>query len=180
MDKRIALISSTSTVALAASIGPVAHDVAHASDAGRAVTSAHALTRPEALALATRFYRPFTTGRTADHGTVLSKGWVDRPLAAGQAPGRAGFAPVVAYFRSVFPDLRVRIVSGHVSQDGRYVTVRTVYTGTQEAAFLGVPATHAAISFRTTDVHRIAGRRIVETWHLEDTYGAQQQMLAAR
>lgn len=66
-----------------------------------------------------------------------------------------------------------------MSQHASYVTVRTVYTGTQKAEFLGLKATGAKISFRTTDVHHIVRGRIVETWHLEDTYGAYKQIEAA-
>jgi hypothetical protein len=41
-----------------------------------------------------------------------------------------------------------------------------------------VPATGRTITFRTSDTHLIRGNRIVKTWHLEDLFGAYQQMTA--
>lgn len=105
---------------------------------------------------------------------------MDRRAARGrQKPGRDGLPPVIRYFRTVFPDLRVRIEDVIVSADGTLVTVRTVYSGTQRASFLGIAPTGARISFRTTDVHRVSQGRIAQTWHLEDTFGAYTQLRAA-
>ena len=132
-----------------------------------------------ATALVRHFYRVFDTGDVATLPTVLTGDWVDHPLADGQQPGRDGLTPVVRSFRSVFPDLHVTVEQIIPSADGRYVTVRTVWSGTQRAPFLGLPATGARVSFRTTDIHRISKNRIAETWHLEDTYGLYQTLLAA-
>lgn len=129
--------------------------------------------------LALSFYTVFDDGKVERLSNIVSKDWMDIPLAEGQGPGRAGLAPVVQYFRTVFPDLKVTPQAVHVVDDGTIVTIRTVFSGTQRAPFLGLPATGARITFRTTDVHRISRGRIVETWHLEDTFGAYQQMQAA-
>lgn len=133
----------------------------------------------QARSLALRFYQPFNHGDVAALDTVVSEDWIDVPLAEGQQPGREGFKPIVGYFRSVFPDLQVTQEAVIVAERGTLVTVRSLFTGTQRLEFLGVPATDARISFRTTDVHRIQDGLIVETWHLEDLFGAYQQMLAA-
>lgn len=87
--------------------------------------------------------------------------------------------PVIRYLRTVFPDLRVRVRDTIVSADGTLVTVRTVYSGTHRAEFLGIAPTGARISFRTTDVHRVSQGRIEQTWHLEDTFGAVTQLQQA-
>ena len=67
-------------------------------------------------AIVRSFYEPFNTGDTSVYENILAEDWVDTPLGPGQQPGRAGFAPVVTYFRSIFPDLHLTteevIVSG--------------------------------------------------------------------
>jgi steroid delta-isomerase-like uncharacterized protein len=145
-----------------------------------ATTSSNHAARVQAKALAERFYVPFRTGRVNLLDTVLSKNWIDQPLTQGQQPGREGFKPVIAGYRTVFPDLKVTHQVFIVSANAQTVTVRSVFSGTQRAEFLGVPATGKKITFRTTDVHRIHSGRIVETWHLEDLFGAYQQLLAAQ
>lgn len=136
--------------------------------------------RRAAKKLALEFYVPFETGDTSTLDQVLSTNWLDEPLGEGQQAGRDGFKPVVAGYRTVFPDLKVSGQVTTVSVDARTVTVRSTFTGTQRAAFLGVPATGRTVSFRTTDVHRIRHGRIVETWHLEDLFGVYQQLIAGK
>ena len=74
--------------------------------------------------------------------------------------------PVVAEFRAAFPDLHVENVEVLVAGD--LVTVRTVARGTQRGAFLGLPPTGKRVEFTAIEIHRIAGDRIAETWHVED------------
>src|SRR5690349_4143761 len=58
-------------------------------------------------AIVRSFYEPFNTGDTSVYDTILAQDWVDTPLGAGQQPGRVGFPPVIAMFRTIFPDLQV-------------------------------------------------------------------------
>jgi steroid delta-isomerase-like uncharacterized protein len=134
--------------------------------------------RQTAQKLALRFYAPFVTGDTDVLDHVLSEDWIDRPLGEGQQSGREGFKPVVAGYHTIFPDLTVSHQAVIVSADAKTVTVRSEFTGTQKADFLGVPSTGRRITFRTTDVHRLRHGKIVETWHLEDLFGAYQQLTA--
>jgi steroid delta-isomerase-like uncharacterized protein len=134
----------------------------------------HRLARNKVLAL--HFYPPFETGDASTLTDVLADDWVDVPLSPGQGPGREGFTPVITYFHNAFPDLELTIEE--VTAEGHRVVVRTTATGTHRGEFLGVPATGRTITFRTSDTHLIRGNRIVKTWHLEDLYGAYQQMTA--
>ncbi len=68
---------------------------------GRAQEATPALADNEAIVRA--FYEAFNTGDTSIDDTILAEDWADHPLSPGQQPGRAGFAPVVAGFRSIFP-----------------------------------------------------------------------------
>lgn len=179
----LALTASGATAAAAAPTPPAATAAsaqASAVDArGRGGWVAPAPVRARAAALALGFYQPFRDRDVDALDRVLARDWVDEPLGEGQQPGRDGFKPVVVGYRAVFPDLRVAQQAVVVSADARTVTVRSTFTGTQRAPFLGIPATGAVITFRTTDVHEVRGGRIVHSWHLEDLFGAEQQMLAA-
>jgi steroid delta-isomerase-like uncharacterized protein len=117
-------------------------------------------------AIARAFYEPFNTGDTSVYDRILAEDWADHPLAPGQAPGRAGLPPVVAGFRTVFPDLT--ITNEDVIVAGEKVTVRSTGRGTQQGPFLGIPPTGKAVEFMAIDIHRIANGLIVETWHIED------------
>lgn len=117
-------------------------------------------------ALVRAFYEPFNTGDVAVYERVLAPDWADHPLAPGQRPGRAGFAPVIVAFRSAFPDLQV--VNEEILVDGDRVAVRSTMRGTQTGPLFGIPATGRPIEAMAIDIHRIEGGQIVETWHVED------------
>ena len=129
----------------------------------RAQDASPAVSDPEALARA--FYEPFRTGDVSVYDRVLAEDWADHPLSPGQQPGRAGFAPVIAGFRMVFPDLAV--TNEDVLVAGDKVAVRSTIRGTHQRELLGIPATGQAV-FMAIDLHRVAGGQIVETWHIED------------
>jgi steroid delta-isomerase-like uncharacterized protein len=117
-------------------------------------------------AIARAFYEPFNTGDTSIYDTILAEDWADHPLNPGQQPGRAGFAPVIAGFRAIFPDLT--ITNDDVIACGDKVTVRSTGRGTHQGDLLGIPATGKRVEFMTIDIHRIANGQIAESWHIED------------
>lgn len=126
--------------------------------------------------LARQFYTVINTGDLELLDRTLAPDWAERPLALGQAPGRDGYKPIVAFFRAAFPD--VHFESEDVIAVGDKVTVRSNVTGTHRGPFLGVAPTGRPVTFRTIDIHRIADGRIVESWPLEDFYGLLQQLQA--
>jgi predicted ester cyclase len=134
--------------------------------------------RRAAEELALSFYVPFKTGETGAYDQVLSEDWIDEPLMEGQRPGRDGFKLLIAGYRNIFRDLAIVSQMAVVSADATMVTVLSVLSGTQSAAFLGVPPMNRNITFRAADVHRIENGLIVQTWHLEDLYGAYQQLIS--
>ena len=157
--RRFSVLVLVVTVAL---VGPAA-----GGRSGRGAVAQDASPTPaDAEALARAFYEPFTTGDTSVYDTILAEDWVDHPLAPGQQPGRAGFAPVVAGFRTVFPDLSV--TNEDVIVAGDKVTVRSTVRGTHQGDLLGIPPTGQPVEFMAIDIHRIEGGRIAETWHIED------------
>lgn len=140
--------------------------------------SIHADTRAEQqnVALVRQFYLPFNTGDVSVYSRILTDDWVDDALQPGQVSGRAGFTPVIQYFRSTMPDLHVENLD--ITASGDRVVVRSIISGTPISAFLGVPPNGHKISFRAIDIHQIKNGRIVYTWHLEDLFSAAAQLSA--
>ena len=128
---------------------------------------------PQALTAA-RFYRGIEAADIRLYDRVLAPDWLDVPLLDGQGPGRAGFASVLKTYHAAFPNLRVHI--DEIVVAGNTVTSRNTLTGNQNGPFLGVPATGRRVTFRTTDVHHLQGGLIKSSYHLEDLYGAYQQV----
>lgn len=116
--------------------------------------------------LARRFYEAFSTGALDPLDDVVLTDWVDHPLAPGQPSGLEGLKWVITFFRSVFPDLVVNVED--LIAEGDRVAARLVARGTHEGEFLGIPPTGRSVTFAATDVHRVDGGKIVETWHIED------------
>lgn len=125
-------------------------------------------------ALARRVYEAFSTGDVSLLDDVVAADFADHPLAPGQGPGLEGFKGVIAFFRSVFPDLVVSVED--LIAEGDRVAARLVGRGTHEGEFLGIPPTGRRVTFAATDVHRIDGGKIVETWHIEDYLGIFVQL----
>ncbi len=120
------------------------------------------------------FYRAFLTGDGKLLDSALSVDWQDLPLNPGQLPGLAGMKPVVAGFHKTMPNLQ--ITTDAVIIAGNYVTVRSTLKGTPAGPFLGFAPNGKSIEFRTTDIHRLVNGKIVQTWHLEDLFGAAAQL----
>lgn len=149
-----------------AALSPLVLEHAVAQDATPAVRDNEAIARA--------FYEPFNTGDTAIYEEILAPDWLSQPLAPGQAPGRDGFAPVIAAYRAALPDLR--FVNEDVLVAGDKVTVRSTFSGTHQGVLFGIPPTGTRIEVMAIDIHRIAGGRIVESWHVEDWLSAFGQL----
>jgi 4-oxalocrotonate tautomerase len=140
------------------------------SDQAQAVAARSALARTTI-----QLYQPFETGDTAAYNRILTPDFADVPLAPNQGPGREGMVRhVLDDIVATFPDARFRIDAIHVS--GNVVTVRGLFTGTQTAPFLGLPATNRQLQYRTVDIHQFAGMQIARTDHMEDFFSAYRQM----
>jgi predicted ester cyclase len=127
----------------------------------------------EAETIARRMYEPLATGDTTLVDQALAPGWeAVPPLQAG--PGTAGWKATVAHLRAVFTDLTVSLEDVVVAGD--LVAVRSVSRGTHTGELLGVPGTGRQVEIRAADFHRLAGGRIVQTWHLEDYFGVATQL----
>jgi predicted ester cyclase len=153
----------------AAPVVAPAEGAAHVAADGPAEPHAHA------RAVALRFYDLLRGADPAPVDDVLAPAWVEYPPSApGQAPGAAGFAPVLANFRATFPDLEA--VVEDVLVDGDRVVVRSTLQGTHRGATYGLAPTGRRVAFMAIDIHRVAGERIAETWHVEDRLSLLTQL----
>jgi len=92
----------------------------------------------------------------------------------GQMPGLPGVKDVVRGLRSAFPDLRWTVEEQIA--EGEKVLTRFVWTGTHEAEFFGVPATHRHVSIRGMVIDRIEGEKVKDTRIQMDVFGLMQQL----
>ncbi len=49
-------------------------------------------------------------------------------------------------------------------------------SGTQRAAFLGIPAANRRMSIQAIDIHELEDGKIIRTWHTEDWMTGLQQL----
>ncbi|MEU3374626.1 ester cyclase [Streptomyces sp. NPDC006660] len=105
---------------------------------------------------------------------VLAPDWENNPLALNVSAGSEGFKETIAFLRHVFPDITITIEDVVVSGDR--AAVRTIARGTHKAEMMGIPATGRQVEFNASDIHRVEGGRIVQSWHLEDYVGLFSQL----
>jgi steroid delta-isomerase-like uncharacterized protein len=74
-----------------------------------------------------------------------------------------GMKPDIDMLFAAFPDLHVTAEQWILQGD--MVTSIATFTGTHEAEFMGVAATHKPVTWTHIDVHRIKDGKIVEAWH---------------
>jgi steroid delta-isomerase-like uncharacterized protein len=84
-------------------------------------------------------------------------------LAQGLAGKKRFVAAVLAGFSDYHADIQ------EILADGDKVVVRTLWTGTQDGAFLGHPATGNKVQFATADFYRIESGKLAEHWDVVDS-----------
>lgn len=121
-----------------------------------------------------RFLRAFAEGDVATLEAIVAEDVRDRQAPPGSRPGRQGLLDAVAMFRAGLPDLEISIE--REVAEGDLVAVNGTVAGTHRGPMLGAPATGRRVTFAFMDLYRIAGGRIVETWHVEDIAGLMGQL----
>jgi len=121
-----------------------------------------------------RFLRAFAEGDVATLEATVAEDVRDSQAPPGSRPGRQGLLDAVAMFRTGLPDLEISIE--REVAEGDLVAVNGVVAGTHRGPMLGAPATGRRVTFAFMDLYRIAGGRIVETWHIEDIAGLMGQL----
>jgi len=87
---------------------------------------------------------------------------------------RDGLRRGVTYWRTAFPDLCV--TADDMIAEEEQVATRFRATGTHRGEYLGVAATGRRFAIGGTLFSRFDGGKLVEEWHLDDTYELMQQL----
>ena len=124
--------------------------------------------------LARRFVAAFAAGDVAALEEIVAEDVLDHNPAPGQRADRRGLLDAVALYRAGFPDLAIT-VEREVAE-GDLVALYGTISGTNTGPMLGRPATGKRVAFAYLDLYRMAGGRIVETWHVEDIAGLLGQL----
>ena len=121
----------------------------------------------QALAdLAAIYYGFWNNGSGALFAATVSPAYIDHTLPAGRAQGPQGLADAGAAFFTAFPDGRVHILQQMLVGDRivSHLRVTGQFTGLRN----GVRGKGQVIDYLATDIMRVAEKRIVENWHVED------------
>jgi predicted ester cyclase len=118
-------------------------------------------------AVAEKFYVALQSKDPADFKKVLADDWV----VYGTSPSLPtlkfdGYVQSLGPYLAAITKNGYKIEAMHVAGD--IVTVRGTISGVQSGPFLGLPPSNKPIEIGAIDIHRIAGDRIVESWHVED------------
>jgi steroid delta-isomerase-like uncharacterized protein len=113
-------------------------------------------------------------GRFAALERVMAPDFVDH-LAAGQAPGRAGFEEFLKMLAGAFPDIQAQVED--VFSEGDKVAVRLTVTGTHTGLLLGrIPATGKRAAWTGIDILRIENGKIKERWSERNLLSLMRQL----
>lgn len=121
------------------------------------------------------FYDTFRKNNPAILDQIIAPDWVRIPTTPDVEPGREGFKKLVPGFATVFKN--ATLIAEDTIQEGNKVVVRSTYSATQAAPFMGFPSKGRSFTIMTIDIHEFNDKGLVKTtWHLEDWTGALFQM----
>lgn len=89
-------------------------------------------------------------------------------------PGLSGFERFFADWFKAVPDWHYQLEK--LVAEGDTVWAYGVYSGTQQADWLGIPATGKYYSIHAVDIFRIENGKLAEHWDVLDTYGLFKQL----
>ncbi len=100
--------------------------------------------------------------------------YVENDPFPGQGNGRGDLKRRAATLLSAFSPCTFTIED--LIAEGDRVVVRWRSSGTQSGEFLGIPATHRDYTIAGIDIHRLAGGKLAEHWHVVDQLSQLQQL----
>ena len=113
-------------------------------------------------------------GRLERADELVLDGFVELDPLPGQTPGREGLKEVIRQMRISFPDMQWTVEE--MIAEGEKVSTRFVWTGTQQGAFLGIPATGRHITVKGVVIDRLVRGKMADSRILMDTLGMMQQL----
>jgi steroid delta-isomerase-like uncharacterized protein len=96
------------------------------------------------------------------------------PSTPNPPPGPGGLKPIIAAFRTAFPDLHFTVLD--VVVEGERVAVRVRMEGTHDGPLFGLPATHRRVSVDQINVEVFRDGRIAEHWRVTNELGLMRQL----
>lgn len=121
------------------------------------------------------FDEVWSRGRLDVLDELLAPSYVNHtPSTPNPPPGPSGLKPIVAAFRTAFPDLRFTILD--VVTEGERVAVRVRMEGTQDGPLFGIPPSHRRVSVDQINIELFREGRIVEHWRVTDELGLMRQL----
>lgn len=122
-----------------------------------------------------RLYERINARDLDGFGELLAGDFVEHEVTPGLAPTKAG---VLDFFRmqfAAFPD--VRMVPEDVFASGAKAVARVRYSGTNQGAFMGMPATGKPVDIKLIDMFLFGDDGLVhEHWGVIDLMAMMQQL----
>ena len=88
--------------------------------------------------------------------------------------GREALRPFYEEFLKAFPDLESRVL--HQVAEGDKVASFKILRATHRGDYHGIPATGKRVEFHISDLFRVAGGKLVESWALLDEAAVLRQL----
>ena len=126
-------------------------------------------------ATARRMYELISAGDIDGFSENLADDFVEHEVTPGLAPTKAGVKDFFRMQRAAFPDMRM--VAEDVIASGDKVVARVRYTGTNQGAFMGMPATGKRVDVQLMDMFLFGDDgRVHEHWGVMDALALMQQI----
>jgi steroid delta-isomerase-like uncharacterized protein len=113
-------------------------------------------------------------GRLERADDLVIEDFVELDPLPGQSQGREGLKQVVGELRTAFPDMHWNVEE--MIAEGEKVSTRFTWTGTQQAPFLGIPATGRQVVVKGVVIDRLVAGKMADSRILMDTLGMMQQL----
>lgn len=124
--------------------------------------------------LARRFVEEWNRGNREGVYAFFSQDFGVHYPQPGEAPGVEGMKQVLGLFFDAFPDSQITLDA--LVAEGDLVAEHGILSGTHQGSFFGKPSTGKKVTVSYFDIHRFKDGKIVEGWHLEDTFGLLRQI----
>ena len=122
-----------------------------------------------------RLYELVNDGDIEGFGALLADDFVEHEETPGLAPTREGVMDFMRMNRAAFPDMRM--VVEDVVASGAKVVARARITGTNQGAFMGMPATGKSVDVELIDIIRFGDDGLAhEHWGIMDGMAMMRQL----
>jgi steroid delta-isomerase-like uncharacterized protein len=126
-------------------------------------------------AIVRRFFELLNAGDIDGFASLLADDFVEHEVTPGLEPTKPGVVQFFRGIRAAFPDMRME--PEDVITSGDKVVARVRFTGTNEGAFMDMPATGRRVDVQLVDIMRMGGDgRCHEHWGVMDSLAMMQQL----